>query len=464
MNARGTGSKLGGTLHRTRSAPKQSRQGSAGASKRHAHKRPNNQFDLKRLRTRLFRVLAVVCAVAVVLLVASHAYSASVTGKLRSGLPEGVDDALASGTPADQPFYLLVLGKGEGQLQAGDGGGGEDDGLECIMLVRMDVPGERVTVISIPCNTYIDLGEGRGPATLGSTYTGDGPASTVKLVSQLAGVRIDHYLEMDGEGLRTLVDAVEGIPVDVSQRISDPDAGTVTIDSGQQVLSGDQALVFCRAKNIFANGDISRMAHQRQVFSALLDKLVGKRGIGRLSLEDTFASCMTSDMDSRTFSRVVKGLHGIDIAQDLSAAAVPATAQTVDQTTYAVVDGAAWQAMMARVVAGERPTEGTDAQAQADAASAGSYTVDIQNGSGVSGMVPQASERITAAGFKIGETGNAPSFNYRTTLIIYRDAPHEAAANAVAAAIGGGTTKLEDGTHTYSGDILLIIGQDWIPN
>ena len=430
VNAQGTGSKLGGTLHR------------------------------------LLRVLVVICAMAIVFLVAAHAYGASVTGKLRSGLPEGVDDALASAATPDSPYYLLVLGKGQDRPQT-DGRAGaqaQDEVLECIMLARVDVPGERVTVVSIPVNTYVDLGDDRGFAMLGSTYAGDGPASTVRLVSQLAGVQIGHYLEMDSEALQTLVDAVDGIPVDVSQRISDPEVGAPAIESGRQVLTGEQAVVYCRAKNVFANGDISRMAHQREVFSALLDKLIGKRGIGRLSLEDAYATSITSDMDSRTFSKTVKGLHGLDVTQDLYSAAVPTTAQTVDQMTYAVVDGNAWQAMMERVGAGERPTESTDIQAQADAASAGSYTVDIQNGAGVSGMVPQASERITAAGFKVGETGNAPSFNYRTTLIIYRDAPHEAAANAVAAAIGGGTLKLEDGTHTYSGDILLIIGQDWIPN
>jgi LCP family protein required for cell wall assembly len=466
VNAQGTGSKLGGTLHRPHAASKRTKRKPSGASRRPARKRPNNQFDLRRLHSRLLRVLVVICAMAIVFLVAAHAYGASVTGKLRSGLPEGVDDALASAATPDSPYYLLVLGKGQDRPQT-DGRAGaqaQDEVLECIMLARVDVPGERVTVVSIPVNTYVDLGDDRGFAMLGSTYAGDGPASTVRLVSQLAGVQIGHYLEMDSEALQTLVDAVDGIPVDVSQRISDPEVGAPTIESGRQVLTGEQAVVYCRAKNVFANGDISRMAHQREVFSALLDKLIGKRGIGRLSLEDAYATSITSDMDSRTFSKTVKGLHGLDVTQDLYSAAVPTTAQTVDQMTYAVVDGNAWQAMMERVGAGERPTESTDIQAQADAASAGSYTVDIQNGAGVSGMVPQASERITAAGFKVGETGNAPSFNYRTTLIIYRDAPHEAAANAVAAAIGGGTLKLEDGTHTYSGDILLIIGQDWIPN
>lgn len=68
------------------------------------------------------------------------------------------------------------------------------------------------------------------------------------------------------------------------------------------------------------------------------------------------------------------------------------------------------------------------------------------------------------AGFKVGSVGNASSFNYNETLIVYADDSRSTAANAVLAAVGTGRVLASNGKYAFTGDILVIIGKDWIPN
>ena len=59
---------------------------------------------------------------------------------------------------------------------------------------------EKVTLISIPRDTYVDLGE-HGKQKINSAYSIGGAPYTVQVVSDFAGVNISHYAEIDMDGV-----------------------------------------------------------------------------------------------------------------------------------------------------------------------------------------------------------------------------------------------------------------------
>ena len=82
--------------------------------------------------------------------------------------------------------------------------------------------------------------------------------------------------------MKTLVDAVGGIDINATDGVDDPEAGPVTIEPGQQHMDGETALTYCRARHQYADGDYTRMRHQRQVIGALANAVLNNMDITRL--------------------------------------------------------------------------------------------------------------------------------------------------------------------------------------
>lgn len=396
------------------------------------------------------------CCVLVVRGVSSLAYRSSVNASLHDGLDTSVSDSLSSDVDVTQPFYALFVGL--------DASSQEGSSNQAIILARVDASARRVTLVSIPADTYVDLGDDYGARSLESAYELGGPSLSVKAVSTLTGVPIAHYLQADLSDVSSLVDEYGGIEVDVTQKISDGDISSVELQPGVQTLDGDQTLLFCRAKKMFADGEIALTAHQRKVGAALLEKLVEHSGIARYRAIDTFSSHIRSDMDAGDLVDVVKGLQGLD-DDDICSSVLPTQTTTIDSKTYEAVDATAAKAMIDRVNAGDAPTENPDdSRVDAENVASGQYTVDIQNGSGVSGLASQAVSRVQNAGFSVGTVGNAESFNHGETLVVYKDSSAMSAADSVLTAIGVGHVTAAEDKYTFSGDVLVIIGKDWIPD
>ena len=71
------------------------------------------------------------------------------------------------------------------------------------------------------------------------------------------------------------------------------------------------------------------------------------------------------------------------------------------------------------------------------------YTVDIFNGSGISGEAGRAKTLLTSAGFKVGTTVNAATYDYTKTIIKAKSTVDSAFVSALSSALG----------KTYSVDI-----------
>ncbi|NDZ78561.1 LytR family transcriptional regulator [Streptomyces sp. SID10853] len=100
-----------------------------------------------------------------------------------------------------------------------------------------------------------------------------GTACTVRTVENMTGIRIDHYMVVDFEGFKGMVDAVDGVQVCLKKPVNDKDAH-LKLPAGRQTLNGEQALGYVRVRHSIGNGsDTERMQRQQEFLGSLVKKV-----------------------------------------------------------------------------------------------------------------------------------------------------------------------------------------------
>ncbi|MDO5118392.1 MAG: LCP family protein [Eggerthellaceae bacterium] len=179
---------------------------------------------------------------------------------------EALDEALTGTQTFEDPFIVLLLGSDKREDDPDMG-----ERTDTNILMRVDPVNNVVSLMSIQRDTMITI-DGVGTTKFNAAYTYGGAAGTIQAVKDLTGVDVDHYAEIDFQGLEGLIDAVGGIDVYVPETIDDHDAGG-HVDGGQQHLNGSQALVFARSR-AYQDGDYTRASNQRLILESLAHKLL----------------------------------------------------------------------------------------------------------------------------------------------------------------------------------------------
>ncbi|SER95339.1 LCP family protein [Corynebacterium cystitidis] len=151
----------------------------------------------------------------------------------------------------------------------GTGGEVGPSRTDTIMVLHIPTVGE-ATLVSIPRDSLVTI-PGYGEDKINAAFAYGGPKLLSTTVEQETGLRIDHYMEIGMGGLAGIVDAIGGVEICVEEPIFDPLAA-LDVQPGCQNLDGATALGYVRTRAT-AQGDIDRVARQRQFFGALVGKL-----------------------------------------------------------------------------------------------------------------------------------------------------------------------------------------------
>ncbi|HJE76422.1 MAG TPA: LCP family protein [Brevibacterium epidermidis] len=159
-------------------------------------------------------------------------------------------------------------------------GSAEGARSDAMILAHLAADGGRVDAVQIPRDTIMDLpacddtGHGASAAMHGmiNSALNAGPACSVSAAEELTGVRVDHFINVDFDGFAAIVDALDGITVDLDEPLTDPKAN-LDLPAGHQTIGGDDALALARTRHAVGDGsDISRMGNQQMVMEAIIDR------------------------------------------------------------------------------------------------------------------------------------------------------------------------------------------------
>jgi LCP family protein required for cell wall assembly len=224
------------------------------------------------------KILIGVLVAVLVLVGAGTAFGAWYYNDLKNGLAYNDEDnalgAVLTEATYEEPFYVLVIGS--------DSWAGQEAHSDAMVLTRVDLNQGLATMVSIPRDTPFNLnGE---TVKLNQVFTQQGEAACVEAVSQLTGVPISHYVELEFDQLAGVVDSLGGITVKVPYTIDytvyTNDQATVHIDAGEQVLNGEEAIALARMRTAYSSDnpnitqDAIRQANIRAMMIATIKKIV----------------------------------------------------------------------------------------------------------------------------------------------------------------------------------------------
>lgn len=162
---------------------------------------------------------------------------------------------------------------------------------DAMMIVNYDVGNNKISVVQIPRDTYINIG--RNFNTFNCYFTGEYNSgvkhgadratlretvmdSLKSFVEQNLNVKIDYWILVNLAAFRNIVDIIGGVEVTIENDMfyEDPFQDLyIDLKAGTQILNGDKAEQFVRFRDGYAIADKGRMDAQKIFMTAFLDKI-----------------------------------------------------------------------------------------------------------------------------------------------------------------------------------------------
>ncbi len=151
---------------------------------------------------------------------------------------------------------------------------------DTLFLLSLDLNNHKAAMLSIPRDTYAHIAGTHWNFKVNAAYETGGPQRAIDTIDELLGVRADHYLVLNIDSTKKMVDALGGVDVDVEHPMDyDDDWGHLHIHlrPGFQHLNGDQAVGFARfrhaRKGLTAeDGDLRRSYRQHVLLRGMIDR------------------------------------------------------------------------------------------------------------------------------------------------------------------------------------------------
>ena len=206
-------------------------------------------------------------------------------------------DSRAGADPSD-PDFENVGGEGDVSGRRSD----------TLIVVNVEKSTGTISLLSIPRDLWVNIGDSDNTERINVAYR-EGAAVVVRTVNRNLGIPIHHYLEIDFQGFKELVDAVGGVTVCVEYPTRDRNTG-LYIRPGCKNLNGVKALAYARSRyfeqkvdgewRMDGTADIGRGKRQR-LFTALLMQTAINRTLGDPFRAGTIMNGATSALlvDSR---------------------------------------------------------------------------------------------------------------------------------------------------------------------
>jgi LCP family protein required for cell wall assembly len=184
-----------------------------------------------------------------------------------------------------RPLNVLVLGSDSraGQTDVL----GQTPGLsDTTILLHLSADRSRAYGVSIPRDLMVPRPEckkrdgGTAPpapiAQWNEAFAIGGEACTIAQFEKMTNIRVNHFVVVDFNGFKDMVDALGGVPVCVPQEVNDP-IGRIYLPAGSYEVTGQQALNYVRVRHSIGTvdtGDIGRMKRQQAFLASMVNKAV----------------------------------------------------------------------------------------------------------------------------------------------------------------------------------------------
>ncbi|MGA8256920.1 MAG: LCP family protein [Nocardioides sp.] len=224
-----------------------------------------------------------------------------------------------------QPMNILIMGSDSRAGEGNDIDGLSDIGERADTTILLHVSANRRNAygVSLPRDAIVDRPECmlRGgevvPAAdavmFNSAFSEGGAQCTVQTVEALTGIFIDHFLVLDFNGFKDMVDAVNGVEVCLPKEVNDTEHN-IFFDAGTQVLTGQDALNYVRERSVLSvTGDIGRMKRQQAFIASMVNRVMSADTLSQPTRIYGFLNAVTSSIEVDSKLDSVRKLYDLAI-------------------------------------------------------------------------------------------------------------------------------------------------------
>ena len=411
----------------------------------------------------------------------------------------------------DGTLNILVIGTdsrvGLGRDYGDEGSTGHAD---TTLLFHIAKDRTNATVMSIPRDLMVQIPEcrsgsrripGERRAMFNASLGEDGrdPGCTWTTVEKMTGIRIDHFMMVDFEAVKTLSTAVGGVEVCAAKDIDDPDSH-LRMAKGRHVVQGEEALAFVRTRHaVGLGGDLTRIPLQQQFLGSMIRKIKSSDTLtspGKLfQLADAATRALTVDsgiddvgrlkdlaveigrVDTRTITFTTVPVMDDPRDRDRLALRQPDATQLfallaedrpIDAPAAAGAPSGSGPAGAASAAAGGRgPRSGSTAASRATGRPSvpplldpARVEVTVQNGSGIGRQAGRATAELQAKGFTQATVGGNARPAEASSVGYPAGHAREAAALAAALGLPAGSVRQRASLDT-GGALVVVLGRDY---
>ncbi|KJH73695.1 transcriptional regulator [Aliterella atlantica CENA595] len=357
-----------------------------------------------------------------------------------------VDGAIANSLQLSRPVHILVMGSLGNYAATSD----------TMLLLRLNPDNQSIKVLSIPRDSMVVIPE-VGLEKISLANTNGGPALATRVVSKsLNNVPIDRYVRITNDGLRELVNVLDGIEIFVPQEMAYQDSTQkleIDLQAGWQTLDGDRAAQFARFQDK-ESGDLGRVQRQQLLIESVRDRLTNPAIIAHLP---QLVGIMQKYVDTNLSPEEMLVLANFGAAidpQNLQMVILPGnlSALSRDPSSYWLDPGGQDRVMSNYF--GVNPAVGTP-----KVRSLASLTIAVQNASGEPNLSDRVVRKLKQQGLeKVSVISDWQDVQRQTEIIVQRG-DFQAAAD-LQKVLGLGKMEYAS-TGDLNSQLTIRVGKDW---
>lgn len=155
---------------------------------------------------------------------------------------------------------------------------------DTMMLAKVNFETGEIDVLSLPRDSRVNV-RGREDK-LNHAHAYGGMPLTIQTVRDFLNIDLDYYVKVDYKAVKSIVDAIGGVKLNVPQRMRyyDPTAKPVlniNLNPGEQILDGQKAHDYLRFRS-YRDGDLGRIKAQQYFMEEFIKQTLQPKNIIKL--------------------------------------------------------------------------------------------------------------------------------------------------------------------------------------
>ncbi|MCE0455877.1 LytR family transcriptional regulator [Staphylococcus haemolyticus] len=242
---------------------------------------------MKKKKSTTFKVIITILIILLVLIVAAAIFFFTKLHSLNNSINESLDrdhsQLRQKAAKEGDPMTVVLYGIDDDAERQQENLGQRSDS---IVLMSINPEDKKTVMVSVPRDTRAKIVGHGTTEKINHAYAYGGPKMAVNSLEKLMDVPVDHYISIDMDGVKTVVDELGGVTITSNGSFITKDStNTYQFTKGEQYkMDGKKALAYMRSrKEDGAGGDEGRQLRQQQVITAVAREAFSVNSVTKLN-------------------------------------------------------------------------------------------------------------------------------------------------------------------------------------